>query len=156
MKKSELKQIIKEEIKNTLLKENYTSESIKEFIKNNDTTSPYKPSIKFFGEKKDSKHLDISWDIVEKIAEIVSKNNDLKKVKDLKSYELTDNEIKFLVALYNKYSGQGPIADENNYNNIVYDYAITILNKYIKDKNSLYKGRKMAIELLQKLKSIKI
>lgn len=52
---------------------NYTSDSIREFIENNDTSSPYKPTIKFFGRDFDSKHLDVEWSLIEELIRILER-----------------------------------------------------------------------------------
>ena len=62
-------------VKEDLNYSGYASEQIKDFLRKNDTTSPYFPTIKFFGERADTKHLSISWDLVEKIAQLIEKES---------------------------------------------------------------------------------
>ena len=52
---------------------NYTSDSVREFIENNDMSSPYKPAIKLFGRDFDSKHLDVEWSVIEELIRILER-----------------------------------------------------------------------------------
>lgn len=68
----------------------------------------------------------------------------------LENMNLTDSEIGLLVAIYNKYSDEGPVADKKTYKYIQPDYAKEVVNQYIQDPNITSNGKLLAKNILNK------
>jgi len=152
-KKVNIKKLVKEELDKQLNEGDYYIDSLQDFINKNDTSSPYKPTIKLFGEKHDTKHLSVDWEFIQHMIDYL-KETPMKEAvtspNKMETVNLTDGEIGLVVSLYNKYSGEGPVADKKNYQYIQPDYAAEVLEKYINDTNASPNGKLLAKNVLRK------
>jgi len=106
-----------------------------------------------FGEKHDTKHLSVDWEFIQHMIDYL-KETPMKEAvtspNKMETVNLTDGEIGLVVSLYNKYSGEGPVADKKNYQYIQPDYAAEVLEKYINDTNASPNGKLLAKNVLRK------